>query len=408
MSMGHREILCLLIAVCLLVIALKRKRFGDFLPSQDSAAGVITHGHFDHISLFGQVPPEIPFHMDDLAASFIRRQQDFYLCQLSREGSLPFTLRQPRSEEVYEMGSAFEVGSFHIRSILVAHSIPNTSMLLIRTPSGKQILYTGDWKFNRMSCYSKLRLEKYLREIGQGGIDLMYCDNLYAHLPDFTPEEQNVVRGLAEIMASAHGRVIVALFASNLERLRTFAQGAQELGRPIYFLGGGMLFTKELLARDGQNFLAGGEPMNQTVIFTTSCQAEEGSVLYRELLAELPMGQIWIREGDTVVFSSRVIPGNERQVKELVSRLLHRGAEVFLHEGESTRLGLLSHERLREAFVHVSGHGSAEDIRLAMKLARPKRVIPAVRTSPQIEAFREIAAGLGLEVAEAPDNRIIV
>ncbi len=384
--------------------------FRRLLAEPKLCGGIITHGHFDHISLFGQVPTAILMRMDALAAEFIRRQRDYSLRQASRDRVNHFPVRGPRPEEVYEPGSTFEVGSFSIQSIPVAHSIPNASMLLIRSPSGKRVLHASDWKFNGMSCYPKLRLEKRLREVGQEGIDLMYCDNLNAHLAGFTPEEQNAVRGLAEIMSSVKGRVIVALFASNLERLNALVQGAQELGRPIYFSGGGMLFAKELLSRerDNQNLLAGGEPMNQTLIFTTGCQAEEGSVLFRELLAELPLGQIWLHEGDTVVFSSRVIPGNEGRVRELVGRILRRGAEVVLHEGESARLGLPPHERLRETFVHVSGHGQAEDIRLALQLVRPKRVVPTVRTSPQIEAFCEIAKSLDIEVAEALDNRIVI
>jgi ribonuclease J len=370
--------------------------------------GVITHGHFDHISYFGFVPQELLVRMDAHAADFIRRQQEFSLRQASRERVAPPPTREPRPEEIYEPGSAFEVGPFGVQSIPIAHSIPRASMLLIRSPGGKRILHTGDWKFNGMSCYPRFRLERRLREIGQEGVDLMHCDNLNAHLAGFTPEEQNVVRSMAEIMASAHGRVIVALFASNLERIGALAEGAGQLGRPICFSGSGMRFAKELLSRDGLNLLEGGEPVDQTFIFVTGCQAEEGSVLFRELLAELPTGQIWLHEGDTVALSSRAIPGNEGRLKELVNRLLRRGAEVVLHEGEPARLGLLPHERLREAFVHVSGHGQADDIRLALELVRPKCVVPAVRTPPQIEAFRAIAANLGIEVIETPDNHIIV
>lgn len=364
---------------------------------------VITHGHTDHWNLCSGL--QLPVFCEHLTALYIERQEEQSARQVEKEGGSAQTIfRRPTERRVFTTATPFEVGQFKICPIPTAHSIPDTSMFFIESPSGVRILHTGDFKFNGMNWRDKLLLELHLKKIGEQGVDIMYVDNLNAHNPGFTPEEGNAVRGVAEIIAHAQGRVVVTTFASNLERLGVLSRAALDFGRPILFTGNGMIFARELLFSRGEDLPVGGEPMEKTVIFTTGCQAEEWSVLYREILTGRP--NLWLQRGDTVVFSSRVIPGNEAKVKDLVERLLRRGCEVVLHEGEIARLSLLPHERLREAFVHVSGHGQAEDVRLAVKLVRPKRVVPAVRISPQIEAFREIAESLGIEIVEAQDNRI--
>ena len=372
----------------------------------------ITHGHFDHWSLFNQMPDSLPVFVDPLAAEFIVRHLEFRIWQIQEEGGDTSTLsfRKPREEEIFDPGESFRVGSFSVQSILTAHAIPNASMLLIQAPSGKRILDTGDFKFNGMDWREKFRLEMKLREIGQAGVDVMRCDNLNAHLPGFTLEESNAVKGVVEAIAATKGagRVVVALFGSNLNRIEAVASAALELfDRPLIFAGASMKFANRLLSSLRERVLpVGGEPMDRSLVFATGCQAEEGSILHREVVGGNPF--LWLSDRDTVILSSRAIPGNEASVKDLVERLLRRGCKIVLHEGETSKLGLEESGQIQEALVHVSGHGHADDARLALELVRPKKVVPAVLSSPQIEAFREIASSLGIEVIEPVENRIVL
>jgi ribonuclease J len=365
----------------------------------------ITHGHFDHWSLTSEVG-ELPVFVGQLTNDYIARQVERGF-RTAGGGSLEVPFSGPKTKRLYDLDSPFEVGGFKIHPALVAHSIPDAAMFLIRTPSGKRVLHFGEGKFRGLDWASKFRLELRLEEIGRQGIDLMYIDNLNAHAAGYTAEETNALQGVGEVIAHAKGRVVVAMFASNLDRLAILASAARDFGRPTFFEGASMLSAHGFAFSRGYDLPPGGEPMDRSVIFVTGCQAEPYSVLDREFNGK-GRPPLWLHGGDTVVFSSRVIPGNEEVVGKLVKRVHERGCTSVLHEGEAAKLGLTPSDRIVEKFVHVSGHGSAEDVRLAMKIVRPKRVVPSVLTSPQIEAFREIAASEGIEVLEAPGNRIVL
>jgi ribonuclease J len=373
------------------------------LEAPNVAGVVITHPHQDHWSLLPVLGGKLPIHMEQLTREFMERQRR--QARRGNDDSAAASVRAPDQVITYDADSSFEVGSFLVRSIVTAHSIPNSSMLLIRTPGGKWVLHTGDFKLNGMDWRIRLLVEKALREIGRLGVEIMYCDNLQCHREGFTPEECHAVRGVAEVILQAPGSVFVAAFASNLDRLGTLAEFVQDCGRPIYFKGTSMLFAKELLER-GQVLPIGGEPHDQTVFFVTGCQGEENSTLCREIIDCQP--ELRLREGDTVILSSTAIPGNEERIKNMIERLLARGCRVVIHEGQIQKLGLQPNERLSEAFVHVGGRGQGGDLRRVLELVRPKKIIPAVRTSPQIEAFRKIADEFGAEVPEPADNHVVL
>jgi ribonuclease J len=379
------------------------KKLRQLLAKPGLCGAVITHGHLDHWNLASEIRG-VPVFVGALTDEYILRQRELESRQAG--ASLPQTsFSGPRIKRSYELDSPFEIGGFKIHPVSVTHSIPDAAMFLITTPGGKRVLHFGEGKFQGLDWSSKIKLELRLEEIGQQGVDLMYIDNLNAHAPGFTPEETDAVRGVAEVIAHSKGRVIVAMFASNIDRLGTLASVARDFGQATFFEGRSMLFSQEIAFSRGYELMRGGDSMNRPVVFVTGCQAEEWSVLDRESRGRPPL---WLRDGDTVIFSSRAIPGNEEKLNSLVGKLVGRGCAVVLHEGEVAKLNLQPHERLTEKFVHVSGHASAEDIRLAMKLVRPKRVVPSVYTSPQIEAFREIAASVGVEVLEALGNRIVL
>lgn len=367
------------------------------------AGAVITHAHQDHCNLVHLLGGKLPVYMEQLTREFMERQRR--QARRGNDDSAATSVRAPDQVITYDVGSNFEVGPFLVRSIVVPHSIPNSSMLLIKTPSGKWVLHTGDFKLNGMDWKIRLIVEKALREIGRLGVEVMHCDNLQCHREGFTPEECHAVRGVAEVILQAPGSVFVAAFASNLDRLGTLTEFVQECGRPIYFKGTSMLFAKELLER-GQVLPIGGEPHDQTVFFVTGCQGEENSTLCREVIDCQP--DLRLHDGDTVILSSTAIPGNEERIKNMIERLLARGCRVVIHEGEIQKLGLQPNERLSEAFVHVGGHGYGGDVRRALELVRPKAAIPAIDEPLQRKAFDKIAADLGIQVLKPADNHVVL
>ena len=374
------------------------------LQAPNVAGAVITHGHHDHCNLVHLFEGKVPIHVEPLTREFMEQQQRRQARRNDDQAAA--SVRTVERVAAYTAGSSFEVGPFLVRSIVAPHSIPNSSMLLIKTPSGRLAFHAGEFKLNGMNWPIRLQVEKALREIGQLGVDVMYCDNLQCHREGFTPEECQAVRGVAEVILQAPGSVFVALFASNLDRLGELARfSLQECGRPIYFKGSSILFAKEFLER-GQVLPVGGEPHDQTVFFVTGCQGEGNSTLCREVIDCQP--ELRLHDGDTVVLSSTAIPGNEERIKKMVERLLTRGCRVVIHEGEIQKLGLQPNERLREAFVHVGGHGYGGDVRRALELVRPKVAIPAIDEPLQRKAFDKIAADLGIQVLKPADNHVVL
>lgn len=374
------------------------------LEAPNVAGVVITHAHLDHWGLLHLLGGRVPVYMEPLTREFMEQQQRRQARRSDDQAAA--SIRTVERVAAYTAGSNFEVGPFLVRSIVAPHSIPNSSMLLIKTPSGKWVLHTGDFKLNGMDWKIRLQIEKALREIGQLGVDVMYCDNLHCHREGFTPEECHAVRGVAEVILQAPGSVFVALLASNLDRILELANfSLQVCGRPIYFKGAGMDFARRMLER-GQVLPIGGQPPDKTVFFVTGCQGEESSTLCREAIDCQP--DLRLRDSDTVVLSSSTIPGNEERTKNMIEHLLARGCRVVIHEGEIQKLGLQPNERLSEAFMHVSGHGYGGDVRRALELVRPKAAIPAIDEPLQRKAFDKIAADLGIQVLKPADNHVVL
>lgn len=321
----------------------------------------------------------------ELISRHVALHKDYWLEQALRAA------RKLISDQVISFGNNLQLETFPL-----PHSIPETMGLVIKGKRAR-LIYLSDFKFNGMESWQKAKTINILQRITRDGVDILALNIINAHIEGFTPLEALVVDSLTDIMMRAQGRVIIACFASNLERIRRFAETVRLLQRPIQFLGVGMESAKEFLGLED-------EGMNEkSVIFVTGCQAEEKSVLWRIAHDQNP--PLRLEKGDTLVLSSRSIPGNETAIQEMVSAILPRVANVIINKGEKARIGLTDH-KITERVIHVSGHGGQEDIRLALEILRPRKVLAWPQSEPQMSAFRAITKPLGIEIL-SKDQRVI-
>lgn len=358
---------------------------------------IISHGHLDHWS---NVPPEYQgqVYMTPLTSAYMRRGLRFH------------GIKTQFSEEIFSPGDDLEVGSFRIISYDTPHSIPETCSFLGMTSGGKTFFHQGDAKLRGIHWRDEIVIRQKLAEIGNcGGVDVFHVDNLNCHWPGFTPEESEVCRSVSQLIAANTGRIIIGVFTTNLKRIKALARTALDLGRHVEFAGSGMRFAKGLLEDEGLDF-----PVHQSnsnnysnlspVVFTSGCQAEPESVLWREAEGISSPAQLNLNERDTIILSSHCIPGNEFGITSMVNKLATQvGCRIILNSGEPASLGIES-ERVTEALTHCSGHGQREDVRTAIELVKPKVVIPSVFYSQQMNALYEICNELGVTVLEPEEN----
>lgn len=321
-------------------------------------AVLLTHGHEDHLGALPYLCKylDVPVYATALTRGLAE-------VKLKEAGLLPDTeLHTITAADVLTLG-CFTVEFFHI-----CHSIPDAVGFLIHTPVGT-VVHATDFKFDQQPVDGKLTDVAKLRAAGDRGVLLLLSDSTNADTEGFTPSEQQVSRSLDEIMANAGGRIIVATFASNISRVQQVLQVGQLYGRRIGVVGRSMVNNVRMAINLGyldiahEDLLSTSEmnnlPPEEVVIVCTGSQGEPSAVLARLAANEHP--QLQIQPGDTVVLSAEPIPGNEETVNRIIDDLFRLGADVIYSD-------------LRD--VHVSGHGSREDLRLMLQLTRPKFFIP--------------------------------
>lgn len=337
---------------------------------------VITHGHEDHIGALPYVLHElnIPIYATRLTMGIIEHKLE--------EHNLLKTTRR----KVVKFGQSINLGQFRVEFIRTNHSIVDAAALAIYSPAGI-VVHTGDFKVDYTPVYGDpIDLQRFA-EIGKKGVLALMCDSTNAERPGFTASEKTVGRALASLFDEhENNRIIVATFASNVDRVQQIINTAHKCGRKVVVEGRSMVSIIDIAQKlecihIPDNTLIDIEhlkdyPENKTVIITTGSQGESMAALSR--MANGQHRKLSIGAGDTVIFSSHPIPGNEKAVTNIINELQMKGADVIFQD------------------VHVSGHACQEDIKLIYTLVKPKYSIPVHGEYRHLIAQANIARDLGI------------
>ncbi|MGK6319930.1 ribonuclease J [Sphingomonas sp. DT-204] len=323
----------------------------------DDLVGIfLTHGHEDHIGALPYFAADlgVPLYASPFTAGLIREKLD-------EEGISD----QVKLHVVREDGKV-QLGPFAVTYVPLAHSIPEGNALLIETPHGR-IFHTGDWKIDETPLLGSPSTAEELTQIGDKGIFALVCDSTNVFNPEASGSESEVRAGLDEVISAAKGRVLVTTFASNAARLATLGEVAKDTGRTLCVAGRSL--DRILRVARSVGYLKGFPetvdwetamdlPRSQVLIVATGGQGEPRAALARVADGSHP---IRLDRGDTVVFSSKQIPGNERAIGEIQNKLAAAGVEIVTD---------------RQAFVHVSGHPGRPELQAMYRWIRPQLVMP--------------------------------
>ena len=344
---------------------------------------IITHAHEDHIGAISHLWPRLgcPIYATPFTASVLR-------LKLAESGLL-------HSVKIIEkpLGSRFNIGPFDIELISMTHSIPEPNALVIRTAAGT-VLHTGDWKFDPNPLVGPTSDFAALTRLGEEGVDALIGDSTNALRAGEAGSEADVRESLIELVGRYDNRVAIACFASNVARLQSAAAAGAAHGRKVALVGRS-LWRMEQAARengylDGTPAFINDEeaaelPRNQVLLICTGSQGEPRSALTR--IAGNDHQNISLDAGDTVIFSSRVIPGNERPIGRLQNQLAKMGVKVVTDD---------------EHFVHVSGHPARDELSRMYQLVRPKVALPVHGEARHLIAHAQLA-----EDCQVPQTVII-
>ncbi len=319
---------------------------------------VITHAHEDHIGAIAALWPKLgcKVYATRFAASLLEARR------LGEPGAPKVEILEMRQ------GQRFTLGPFDIEPVAMAHSIPESCALVLRTPVGLAV-HTGDWKIDPEPGLGLPTDEARLKEIGDEGVDVLICDSTNIVREGQSPSEGEVARTLQRLIAAAAGRVIVTTFASNLARVKAVALAAEAAGRSVVVVGRSLdrviEVGRECGYLDGVKPFLGPQsysdlPRDRVVVLATGSQGEPRAAMARIGAREHPA--IKLAGGDTVIFSSRTIPGNERDVNAIINGLIDQNVEVVTD---------------RNALVHCSGHPRQGEVARLYELLRPKTLVPA-------------------------------
>lgn len=338
---------------------------------------VFTHGHEDHIGALPYILKDIsvPLYATKLTMGLIERK-------LTENGMTKVTKRK-----VVKPGQSINLGEFRIEFIKTNHSIADAVGLAIYSPAGI-VVHTGDFKVDYTPVFGDAIDLQRFAEIGKKGVLALMCDSTNAERPGFTASERKVGKAFDNLFAEhKNKRIIIATFASNVDRVQQIINSADKYGRKVVVEGRSMVNVISTASELGylnipENTLIETEQMKnypdeQMVLITTGSQGESMAALSR--IASNMHKKISIKPGDTVIFSSSPIPGNEKAVSKVINELSMKGATVIFQD------------------THVSGHACQEEIKLIYSLVRPKYSVPVHGEFRHMTAQAKIAESLGIE-----------
>ena len=349
---------------------------------EDIEAIVVTHGHEDHLGALPFIARELgekrlpPVYGGKLTSAMARSKLDEH------------RLREVDVEDV-EAGDTLELGPFSVELIHMTHSIPDAMAVALTCDVGTMLI-TGDYKFDQTPVDGNPADMSRLAELGSEGVLLLCGDSTNVDRPGFSPSESIVGPRLEALFARCEGRIVVTSFASNIHRVQQVVDAATANNRKVALVGRSMRKNVNIGRSLGHIEVPEGMlvqpreiddfPDHRIVIISTGSQGEPLSALRRMAHRDHP--QVELHEGDTVVFSATPIPGNERAVNETVDRLYHIGCDVIT---------------TRDAEIHASGHGYAEEVKLMLNLVRPQYVMPFHGDHKRIHLHGKLAEAVGIE-----------
>lgn len=361
-----------------------------FIESQiDRLRGVvITHAHEDHYGALLDLWPKLKTRvwMTPFTAGLLEAKR-------RGDGGPDIPV------EIYRAGDRFQVGPFDIEAIAVTHSIPEPVSLAVRTPLG-MVVHTGDWKIDPAPSLGAKTDEARFRALGEEGVTALICDSTNALREGESPSEEAVGEGLRGVIEAAAGRVAVTTFSSNVGRIRSIAEAARDTGRQVLVMGtslkrvinvatelGYMDGLPEFIEEDDYGFI----PRENLVIICTGSQGEPRAALAK--LARDEMRNVSLSPGDTVVYSSRVIPGNEKAILETKNLLIEQGIRI-IEDGD--------------ALVHVSGHPRRSELRRMYEWTKPRIMVPVHGEAAHLVAHGALGMQAGIpEVAQVRNGDMI-
>ena len=351
------------------------------LENEEKLRGIIvTHGHEDHTGslpyLLQDLNNKVPIFSSKLTLGFI-------------EGKLSeFRIRAPKFREV-KGGSHVNLGGISLDFFSMTHSIPGALGVFIRTNQGT-VMHTGDFKLDQTPIDGVTPDYAAISRFAKQGIDLLLSDSTNATVPGFTKSEAEVGPNLLHAIKNAPGRVFVASFSSHIHRLQQICDAARKCGRKVVVTGRSMLTNTRVACELGylniddadiiDAFDIDNLPDDKIVVMCTGSQGEPLSALSR--MANGEHKTLSIHEGDTVILSATPVPGNEKAVQQVVNSLAKLGCDVW----DKNR-----------ALVHVSGHGSQEELKLLMAMAKPTYFMPVHGEAVHLRAHAQLARKMGLK-----------
>ncbi|CBI76412.1 conserved protein of unknown function [Bartonella clarridgeiae 73] len=346
---------------------------------------ILTHAHEDHYGAVLDLWPKlkIPLYCTRFTAGLLesKRQSDSELHEIP--------------VNIFQSGDCFQVGSFSIEAIAVNHSIPEAVSLAITTSLGN-VIHTGDWKIDHTPSLGAVTNEKRFRALGDKGVLALLCDSTNALQDGMSPSEKQVQESLSEIILQAKGRVAIATFASNIGRIRSIVLAAISVGRQVLLVGRSLkrsvMVAQELGYMDGLAPFITEEDYGHTlrkdiVLVVTGSQGEPRAALAK--LSRNEIKNIVLSPGDTVIYSSRNIPGNEKAIIDIQNRFIDQGINVITN---------------RDALVHVSGHPRRSELLQMYDWTKPQILVPVHGEAVHLTAQSTLAHQVGIKTVARIKN----
>lgn len=338
---------------------------------------VITHGHEDHFGAVAALWPrlKVPIYCTNFTAALLESKFD----DIEEFNKLPIHIFAP--------GDTLNIGSFKVETIRMNHSIPEATALAIKTAAGT-VIHTGDWRIDETPVLDDKTDLKKLKELGDGGILALVCDSTNAAQPGGFNTEATVRTNLEQLIAQAKGRVAVTTFSSNIGRINSIIKAARANDRKVLLLGRSIKRSVNIAVDLGyiesdEGFINESEygsiQRNKIVIILTGSQGEIRAALSK--LASQSMKMIELDKGDCVVYSSRMIPGNEKFILKIQNTLIDQGVKLIT---------------VADQQVHVSGHASQDELKKIYELVRPKIIVPVHGEAIHLEAHAQFAEKNGI------------